>query len=65
MQHQEDMEQRLTPSLTPQTIQNIHQMRPLSGPVLLTQKDTQVLFSGQEIHNKNSQMKEQLDSRKE
>ena len=58
------MVQRLTHSRTPQTIQNIHQMRLLSEPVLSTQKDTQVLFSGREIRNKNSQMIELLDSRK-
>ena len=59
------MAQRLTHLLTLQTIQNIHQMKLLSEPVLSIQKDTQVLFSGREIHNKSFQMKEHLDSKKE
>ena len=59
------MEQRLSHSLTLQIIQNIHQMRLHSELVLLIQKDSQVQYLGREIHNKNFQMKEQLDSKKE
>jgi len=59
------MEQRLILSLTQQIIQNIHQMKPLSEQVSSIQKGNQAQYLGREIHNKNFQMKEQLDSKKE